>query len=35
MSREGGIGLDYEVFENRVWEWGIKEKHSMGRYHYV
>ena len=35
MSREGGVGLDYEVFESRVREWGVKEKHSMSRYHYV
>ena len=35
MNSEGGVGFDYEIFENGVWEWGIEEKQGMSRYDYV
>ena len=34
-EHEQGAGFDYQVFENRVREWGIEEKQGMSRYDYV
>jgi len=35
VNREGGVGFNYEIFKNGVWEWGIEEKQGMPCYDYV
>ena len=31
---QGRVGFGYEVFEDKVREWGIEERQSMSRYNY-
>ena len=35
MDREGGIGFNYEVFENGIWKCGMEEEESMSCYDYI